>query len=308
MNLPSLGRLVSRPLRDAWTHEALSFTPWLAANLDHLSEVLGIPLEIEGTEMRVDEFSADILARNPQDDSTVLIENQLAKTDHTHLGQLMTYLAGLNAKTVVWIAPEFREAHLSAIKWLNEHTVDPFTFFAVKLEVVQIGDSPLAPIFTVVEKPNAWDRRLQEVVREKESMSDRGEFRRAFWSAYLTRHPEAEALGIDQGAGSSKWLEVDPSENLIVSVWVGKSKVGIFLRGPRGSDGSDIAPRLEPHTEELAARLGIRIGRTTGLSFFSRELRIDMTDEANWPRAIDWLHETSQLYLATLRELVVEKA
>lgn len=136
------GRLQDLPLREAWKHEALQFTPWLAENLDHLSEAIGIPLEMTGTEVAVDTFSADILARNPMDDTVVLIENQLEQTDHTHLGQIMTYLAGLDAHTVVWIAPAFREPHLSAIRWLNEHTADGFSFFAVKARVVRIGDSP----------------------------------------------------------------------------------------------------------------------------------------------------------------------
>jgi hypothetical protein len=143
-------RLVDLPLREAWKHEAHEFTPWLAQNIDHLSEAIGVPLELTGTEVAVETFSADILARNPMNDSIVLIENQLEMTDHTHLGQIMTYVAGLEAQTVIWIAPSFREPHLSAIRWLNEHTADGFAFFAIKARVVRIGDSPFAPIFEVV--------------------------------------------------------------------------------------------------------------------------------------------------------------
>ncbi|MEZ5733869.1 MAG: hypothetical protein R3D97_16250 [Paracoccaceae bacterium] len=102
------GRLVDLPLREAWKHEAIEFTPWLAENIDHLSDAIGIPLELTGTEVRVETFAADILARNQNDDSLVLIENQLEEGDHNHLGQIMTYLAGLDAQTVVWIAPRVR--------------------------------------------------------------------------------------------------------------------------------------------------------------------------------------------------------
>ena len=128
-------RLSDVALRDAWKHEALGFTPWLAQNIDHIAEAVGRPLELTGTEVPVDSFSADILARNLQDDSVVLIENQLEPTDHTHLGQIMTYLAGLEAQTVIWVAPKFREPHLSAIRWLNQHTADGFSFFAVTVVV-----------------------------------------------------------------------------------------------------------------------------------------------------------------------------
>ena len=108
--IPSLGTLEEVYIREAWNHEARSFTPWLAEHLDILGKEIGIPLELEGREVAVASFSADILARNPQNDSLILIENQLETTDHGHLGQIMTYLAGLEAHTVIWIAAAFREA------------------------------------------------------------------------------------------------------------------------------------------------------------------------------------------------------
>ncbi len=107
MTNPELGVLTDVDVRLAWAHEAHSFTPWLAQHLDALAVVIGIPLELEGREVSVETFYADILARNPQDGSLVLIENQLEATDHGHLGQIMTYLAGLEAETVVWVATSF---------------------------------------------------------------------------------------------------------------------------------------------------------------------------------------------------------
>ncbi len=103
----NFGDLTDVELREAWPHEALDFTPWLAENLDRLSKVIDIQLELVETEQSVDEFNADILARNPTDDSLVLIENQLERSDHTHLGQILTYLAGLEAHTVIWVARSF---------------------------------------------------------------------------------------------------------------------------------------------------------------------------------------------------------
>lgn len=106
--------------REVWEHEARDFTPWLAENLERLSQAIGIPdLELEGTEVQVEQFAADIVAVDPTDGSRVLIENQLAASDHDHLGKILTYLAGVQAHTVVWVAPHFEEAHRSAVRWLS---------------------------------------------------------------------------------------------------------------------------------------------------------------------------------------------
>ena len=83
--------------RAVWEHEARDFTPWLAENLERLSQAIGIPLELEGTEVQVEQFAADIVAVDPEDGSRVLIENQLAASDHDHLGKILTYLAGVQA-------------------------------------------------------------------------------------------------------------------------------------------------------------------------------------------------------------------
>ena len=116
------GELIDVDLREEWPNEANDFTPWLADNLERLSQVIDIPLETEGMEVSVEGFAADILGCNPMDGGRVLIENQLEGTDYRHLGQILTYLAGLEAQTIIWVARRLHGAHLSAIRWLNEHT------------------------------------------------------------------------------------------------------------------------------------------------------------------------------------------
>ena len=134
------GELKDVTLRDVWGNEAQHFTPWLAANMERLSEAIGIPLESEGTEVAVEQFSADIVARNPADGSRVLIENQLEGSDHRHLGQILTYLAGVQAQTVIWVARDFDESHRSAIRWLNDHTASASICSLVT--VTPVGYSP----------------------------------------------------------------------------------------------------------------------------------------------------------------------
>lgn len=156
----ALGRLERVSPRDIWAHEATVFTPWLALdeNLVLLGETLGMELELEAQEKEVGPYRADIVCRDTADSSWVLIENQLEATDHSHLGQVLTYAAGLNAVTVVWIAVRFTDEHRAALDWLNEISGDSVQFFGLEVELWRIGESPPAPKFNVVAKPNEWTK------------------------------------------------------------------------------------------------------------------------------------------------------
>jgi hypothetical protein len=101
---PALGSLEKVELESIWPDEAQDFTPWLAKpeNLLILGNTLGMDLEPEEEEAAVGPFSADILCKNAADGSWVVIENQIKRMDHGHLGQILTYAAGLSAKTLIW--------------------------------------------------------------------------------------------------------------------------------------------------------------------------------------------------------------
>lgn len=165
--MAELSTLERVDLRDVWKTEDQDFTPWLAQekNLSILGKALGFELELEAQEKNVGPFRADILCRDTDDDSWVLIENQLERTDHTHLGQLLTYASGLNTVTIVWISAKFSEEHRAALDWLNEITEDKFRFFGLEVELWRIGDSPVAPKFNVASKPNDWSRSVSKAKR-----------------------------------------------------------------------------------------------------------------------------------------------
>ena len=298
MTIPELGNLEQVDLREAWPHEARSFTPWLSENLEILSSAIGIPLELEGQEVAVQQFSADILARNPRDDSRVLIENQLEQSNHGHMGQIMTYLAGLDVNTVIWIAAGFKEPHLSAIRWLNDHTIEPFAFFAIKLSIVRIADSPMAPVFEVVVKPNTWERQLQSIAKETQSSSGVGEVRKKFWTYYLEKYPEEGQYGPANGR-SNRWRPVIEAE-LVVSSYISKGSVGLFVRGHRGVDQKEVWNQIEPFTEELIRKTG---GSITSDGSFHDFWRIDTSNESNWDEMADWLYQKSRTYENALSEM-----
>jgi hypothetical protein len=181
-----LARLEKVNLRAAWPHEATNFTRWLAEpqNIALLAEEIGVPLICETVEKEVGPFSADILAKEADTERWVIIENQLTPTDHGHLGQLLTYAAGLEARTVIWIAEEFREEHRAAIDFLNRATTEEFAFFGVRIELYRIGDSPLAPAFSILAKPNDWSKRTQSAKQAAASVEENES--RALWKEYWT--------------------------------------------------------------------------------------------------------------------------
>lgn len=192
----SLARFERVNIRDVWPSESSDFTPWLSRdeNIVLLGETIGLELEAAVREQHVGPFRADILCKDVLTDRWVLIENQLEPTDHSHLGQSITYAAGLNAETIVWVAASFTDEHLAAVTWLNEITDERFSFFAIEIEAWRIGSSPVAPRFHVVAKPNGWRR---EVARREERPAELTEGRRtqlAYWTsfkAFLDRSPGA---------------------------------------------------------------------------------------------------------------------
>lgn len=281
------GELKEVGLRQAWPHEANDFTPWLAENLDKLSQVIGIPIELVQTEQPVEQFSADIVARNPIDDSRVLIENQLEWTDHTHLGQVLTYLAGTEAHTIIWIAREFTNPHLSSLRWLNEHTVDPYAFFAVRVKVVQLGNSPLAPLFEVLERPNDWDRQIR-VERESGELNEIQQYRRDFWAFYNQSYPGDLQRWFPGYRNSNVFINIS---GLVVSLYLYSWGQGNYLSWERSSQDQETRRRHQ----YVVGRFG---QDTKGLP------PAYCKNRENWGEMAEWFHDALERY----RELIAESA
>ena len=179
--MADLGELKSVDLRTIWPNEATYFTPWLADNLDKLSEALGLDLEFVEQEADVGGFSLDILARDAGSGSSVVIESQLTSTDHDHLGKLLTYAAGFEAKILVWLAQEIRDEHKEAVNWLNQRTDSETSAFAVAVELLSVDGSKPAVSFRLVAAPSEWAKGK----RPSAATSSKGEVYRAFFQALL---------------------------------------------------------------------------------------------------------------------------
>ena len=162
--MKQLGKLEKVDLRDVWKHEATDFSAWLALpeNLDALAEQLGIEIEPIGTEVSVGRFKIDILAKEPNTGEHIIIENQLEPTNHDHLGKVITYAAGLDARYLIWIVKDVLPEHLKAIEWLNDHLDEAICCFLIRIEVWQIGESMPAPRFEIISTKNAWVASLKK--------------------------------------------------------------------------------------------------------------------------------------------------
>lgn len=179
--MASIGRIEKVDLREVWPHEAYDFTRWLGENLDLLSEELGIDLADADIEQSAGDFSVDVVAKDVSD-RTIIIENQLERSDHDHLGKLLTYFAMMNAEAAIWIVSEARPEHVSAVSWLNENS--EADFYLVQVEAIRIGDSPPAPLLTRIVGPSPQTR---EARRKKRELSDTDLMIQHFYEQLLER-------------------------------------------------------------------------------------------------------------------------
>lgn len=177
----SIGKIDRMPLREIWKHEAYDFTTWLENNIDVLSEELNVNLTNPESEQNAGDFSVDILAED-ENSNLVVIENQLNKSDHDHLGKLLTYLTAFEAKIGIWIVSEARPEHISTITWLNESAAADFYLF--KIEAIKIGDSEPASLFTLIVGPSEETR---EVGVKKKELAERHKIRKKFWESLLEK-------------------------------------------------------------------------------------------------------------------------
>jgi hypothetical protein len=179
----AIGKVEIVPIRQAFPHEAHNFTSWLENNIDALSDRIGIELNVIEREKSVGSFNVDLYCEDDNGDMAI-IENQLERTDHDHLGKLLTYMVNLEAKTAIWVATEARPEHQRVIDWLNEYTPKDMAFYFVQVEAIRIEDSPFAPLFTVLSQP---DEQIREIGKQKKELAEQDVQLFEFWKHLLER-------------------------------------------------------------------------------------------------------------------------
>jgi hypothetical protein len=302
----TFGRLEPVRIRDYWRDEARDFTPWLAQeeNLALLGETIDLNLELVGIERRVGPFKADIVARD--EDHQVVIENQLDATDHKHLGQLLVYAAGRDARTVVWVAKRVTDEYRKVIDWLNQETST--NFWALEIELWRIEGSLVAPKFNVVCEPNELTKSTDEA---SEELSGTRLSQLEFWKGFSEYLDQSGASFNSRKASPKNWyaLSIGTARGFLsCSVVMSTSgRLGCELYLPGAGADAVFAALLE-EKEVIEAELGeldwqdLPDRKACRIADYNQP--VDAEDREQWPELFAWLRDRAEAFKATLAHRV----
>ena len=288
--------------KNAWKNEAGDFTPWLAQkeNLQLLSDSLELSgLELRGTEVNIGKYRADIVAEETPGGRTVVIENQFGKTDHDHLGKIITYAAGADAQIIIWISEEINEKHKQALDWLNETSDKEYGFFGVQIELWKIGNSDPAPKFHVVCRPNEWAR---EAKKQSHIPSATDLLYQDFWQS-LKEYMEENGTKLRlANPGPQNWYQIAVgktgfSVNLTVSTTNKKLGCAIYIGGSSQPNGFELlAQRQESIEKALNTKLDWRELPDKIDSRILLERNGDISKKENWDEYHAWFKEWAEKF------------
>lgn len=295
MSDQTIGKIKELELRKVWPHEAADFTPWLEAHPEELGEILGLELEFI-REQSVGQFSLDLLGRDKSSNTIVIVENQLEKSNHSHLGQLLTYAGGYDPSYIVWIASEIRSEHKAALDWLNSVTNSETFFFGIEVKAIQIGDSLPAPMLDVVVQPNTWSKRAHDSKNAAIS-SDRNKAYFDFWHQLIAEFEEEFPSLKNKKSQPQQWLStssgisnlqlnlVFTTQGLRVEFYFGSSEEEENTRRFRAvwAKRLDIEAKAgrELAWEPLEGKKASRVS-----SYGPSDA--DVMDSTRWPEYVDW--------------------
>jgi len=282
-----IGKLQRVNLREVWKHEAYDFTKWLQEHIDILNDVLDLSLSSAESEQSAGTFSVDIVAED-EAGNPVVIENQLEKSDHDHLGKLITYLTSLGAKKAIWIVSDPRPEHVGAVTWLNESSAADF--YLLKVEAVKIGDSHPAPLLTLISGPSEEGR---EVGEKKKDLAERHILRYKFWAGLLEYAKGKTRLHANISPSNFNWIGTSAGKrglSLLYTITKHDTNIELYIDRGKGAEeeNKNIFDKLAESKEAIEASFGepLEWQRLEG----KRACRIKKCfniggyrDEAKWP-------------------------
>lgn len=305
-----IGKIERVPLRDIWKHEAYNFTTWLQDNVDVLNDVLDLSLLSAEKEQSAGSFNVDLVAED-EAGNPVIIENQLEKSDHDHLGKLITYLTAIGAKTAIWIVAAPRPEHVGAISWLNESS--SANFYLLKVEGIKIGDSKPAPLLTLIVGPSEESR---EVGDKKKELAERYVIRYKFWKELLERAKEKTRLHSHISHGHFSWIGTGAGKsglgfNYTITKHDGKAELYIDRGKDSDEENKAIFDELFSHKKEIEKEFGgpLYWERLDTKKASRVSKRIDLggyRDDEKWPEIQDALIDTMIRLERSLRPFIAK--
>lgn len=256
----AIGKLEEVDIRELWKHEQYDFSEWLSKkeNIENLNDILGLTLVDISKETYVGSYRCNLFAKDETTGIKVIIENQLEMSNHDHLGKIITYASGLDAKVVVWIVKEAREEHRSAIEWLNNNTNSNINFFLIEIHAYKIGNSDNAPMFQIIEQPNDFIKNNKSI-NCNDTMNKSQSQRLEFWNQFNNVLVERGKPFNVRKATTDHWYNVaiGTSDAHIDITLVNKdSVIGVELYI---TDNKDLFDKLYQKKDEIESDLGFKL-------------------------------------------------
>ena len=295
----SIQKIKRVPLRELWRKEDKDFTKWLEEHIDFLNDAIGFDITIESREEKVGPFKVDLYGED-NFGNKVIIENQLEKTDHNHLGQLITYLTNLGANIAIWICKEPTEEHAKAIDWLNEVSPDDISFYLIKLEAIKIGDdSPAGPLFTVIKRPTTEKK---QIGLEKKEYAQRHVFREKFWAQLLAEMNKKNSLFANVSPSTENWIGIGMGRggfnlNLVISKKYARAE--IYINRGETEENKKAFDSLYNFKDEIEKEFGGKLTwermEDNVTSRIKHQLDgVSVTNEEDWPKMNEFIIDTAE--------------
>lgn len=304
-----IGKIRKVELRELWKKEDKDFTVWLEENIEYLNEVLNFDISIDSREERVGPFKVDLFGED-QFGNKVIIENQLEKTDHDHLGKVLTYLVNLEAGTAIWISKDPIEEHSRVIEWLNETTPDNVSFYLIKIEAIKIENQEIAaPLFTIIEGPSF---EAKQIGAEKKAFALRHRFRLNFWEQFINEMNKHNSYCKNLNPSNDTWIGIGigisgVSLNLVISKKYARSE--IYINRGSKEENKQIFDFISRDRELIENRFGNVLAWEKMEDKVTSRIKyqldgVNYFEESDWPEMNEFLIQSTEKMMQSIKPTI----